>query len=92
MTTPVPPPPTQTPPTPAPATSGRGIPLAAQLSRFAWPAAFVAVAAMTFGYLHDIRPKPASEVRIEHPTPTVLKELRDLRDGLRHLRRPRTTR
>ena len=64
MTTPVPPTPT---------------PLTAQLSRFAWPAAFVAVAAMTFGYLHDVRgPAPASEVRIEHPTPTVLKDLREL--------------
>lgn len=49
-----------------------------QLSRFAWPAAFVAVAAMTFGYLHDIRPTRAPEVRIEHPTPTVLKDLREL--------------
>jgi hypothetical protein len=49
-----------------------------QLSRLAWPAAFVAVAAMTFGYLHDVRPKPASEIVIEHPTPTVLKDLRDL--------------
>ena len=33
---------------------------------------------MTFAYLHDARPKPASEVRIEHPTPTMLKELREL--------------
>jgi hypothetical protein len=50
----------------------------AQLSRFAWPAAFVAVAAMTFGYLHEVRPKPASEVRVEHPTPTVISDLRAL--------------
>jgi len=69
MTTPVPPP---------PVTTRREVSLAAQLSRFAWPAAFVAVAAMTFAYLHDVRPKPASEVQIEHPTPTVLKELREL--------------
>ncbi len=33
---------------------------------------------MTFGYLHDVRPKPASEVRIEHPTPTVLRDLREM--------------
>jgi hypothetical protein len=72
MTTPVPPPPVTTPTTPS------GCALGAQLARFAWPAAFVAVAAMTFGYLHEVRPKAASEVRIEHPTPTVLKELRDL--------------
>jgi len=51
----------------------------AELSRFAWPAAFVAVAAMTFGYLHDrATPAPASEVRVVHPTPTVLKDLREL--------------
>src|ERR1041385_4327963 len=35
-----------------------------QLSRLAWPAAFVAVAAMTFGYVREIRPRPASEIRI----------------------------
>jgi len=49
-----------------------------ELSRFAWPAAFIAVAAMTFGYLRESRPAPASEIRIEHPTPTVLKDLREL--------------
>jgi hypothetical protein len=49
-----------------------------QWSRFAWPAAFIAVAAMTFAYLREIRPAPASEVRVVHPTPTVLKELREL--------------
>ncbi|MEA2751405.1 MAG: hypothetical protein QOI41_5548 [Myxococcales bacterium] len=65
MSTPVPTPPVSTP-------------ITAQLSRFAWPAAFVAVAAMTFGYLHDARPKAASEVRIEHPTPTVLRDLREM--------------
>ena len=50
-----------------------------ELSRFAWPGAFVAVAAMTFGYL-DTReaPRPASEIQIVHPTPTVLKDLREL--------------
>ncbi|MDB4933928.1 MAG: hypothetical protein JWP87_900 [Labilithrix sp.] len=50
----------------------------AELSRFAWPAAFIAVAAMTLGYLQELRPKPPSEVRVEHPTPTVVKDLRDL--------------
>lgn len=48
------------------------------LTRLAWPAAFVVTAAMTFAYLRDARPPPASEVRIEHPTPTVLKDLREL--------------
>lgn len=33
---------------------------------------------MTFGYLRDDKPAPASEVRIEHPTPTVVKDLREL--------------
>ena len=49
-----------------------------ELSRLAWPAAFLAVAAMTFGYLRESKPAPASEIRIEHPTPTVLKDLREL--------------
>jgi hypothetical protein len=49
-----------------------------ELARFAWPVAFIAVAAMTFGYLRGEKPAPASEVRIEHPTPTVVKELREL--------------
>jgi hypothetical protein len=49
-----------------------------QWSRFAWPAAFVTVSAMTFGYLRELRPAPASEVRVVHPTPTVVKELREL--------------
>ena len=49
-----------------------------ELSRFAWPAAFVAAAALGFAAVHDLKPAPASEVRIEHPTPTVLKDLREL--------------
>jgi hypothetical protein len=49
-----------------------------ELSRFAWPAAFVAVAALAFAAVHDMKPAPASEVRIVHPTPTVLKDLREL--------------
>jgi hypothetical protein len=49
-----------------------------ELARFAWPAAFVAVAAMSLGYMRETRPVPAAEVRIEHPTPTVLKDLREL--------------
>jgi hypothetical protein len=54
-------------------------PIPRELSRFAWPAAFVAVAAMTFGYLHTREaPRAASEIQIVHPTPTVLKDLREL--------------
>jgi len=48
------------------------------LSKLAWPAAFVATAAMTFAYLRDSRPPPTSEIRIEHPSPTVVKDLRSL--------------
>lgn len=58
--------------TPAP----RG--LALELSRFAWPAAFVAVAALGYAAVHDLEPAPASEVRVVRPTPTVLKDLREL--------------
>ncbi len=50
----------------------------AAVSRFAWPAAFVAVSAMGIGYLQELRPAPASDVRIVHPTPTVLRDLREL--------------
>jgi hypothetical protein len=50
----------------------------AEWSRFAWPVAFIAVAAMTLGFLQDLKPKPASDVRVEHPTPTVVKDLREL--------------
>lgn len=64
-----------TPVTPPPATSPSRL---APLVRLAWPAAFVAVAAMTFAYLHEVRPRPESSIRVEHPTPAVLKELRDL--------------
>jgi hypothetical protein len=49
-----------------------------ELSRFAWPVAFIVVAAMTLGYLQRFEAKPASEVRVEHPTPTVVKDLREL--------------
>lgn len=49
-----------------------------ELSRLAWPAAFVAVAALAVTAVRDLKPAPASEVRIVHPTPTVLKELREL--------------
>jgi len=48
-----------------------------ELPRLAWPAALIAVAAMTFGYMRETKPAPASEIRIE-PTPTVLKDLREL--------------
>ena len=47
-------------------------------ARFAWPAAFVAVAAMGFGYLREQRPAPASELRVEHAGATVVRELRAL--------------
>ena len=47
------------------------------VARIAWPAAFVAVAAMGFAYLRE--PKPAtSEVRVEHAGATVVRELRSL--------------
>ena len=49
------------------------------LSRFAWPGAFVAIAAMGFGYLRTANaPVPPSEVKVEHAGPTVVRELRAL--------------
>ncbi|CAN5912475.1 hypothetical protein BH11MYX4_BH11MYX4_48660 [soil metagenome] len=59
-------------------TSPASRPPTLELSRLAWPAAFVAVAALGFAAVHDRKPAPASEVRIVHPTPTVLKDLREL--------------
>lgn len=53
--------------------------LPAALARFAWPTAFVAVAAMGFGL---VRPAPApaaaTHVVVEHPSPNVVRELRAL--------------
>lgn len=47
------------------------------MARFAWPAAFVAIAAMGFAYLRE--PKaPPSEIRVEHAGATVVRELRSL--------------
>ncbi len=49
----------------------------ATLARFAWPLAFVAVAAMGFAYLRE--PKaPASQIHVEHAGATVVRELRSL--------------
>jgi hypothetical protein len=47
------------------------------LSRFAWPAAFVAVAAMGFALLRDKHEEPASVVQVQ-PSNTVVKSLRDI--------------
>lgn len=52
---------------------------AATLARFAWPAAFVAIAAMGFHHLSTPKVEPpASEVRVEKPSATVVKEIRAL--------------
>jgi len=49
------------------------------VARFAWPAAFVAIAAMGFGYLREPKPSaPTSEVRVDHAGATVVRELRSL--------------
>jgi hypothetical protein len=48
------------------------------IARFAWPACFVAIAAMGFAYMRDRREPPVSEVRVEHEGATVVRELRAL--------------
>jgi hypothetical protein len=48
------------------------------VARFAWPAAFVAIAAMGLSYLRDQKPTAVSEVRVEHAGATVVRELRAL--------------
>ncbi|MBK6462176.1 MAG: DUF4230 domain-containing protein [Myxococcales bacterium] len=84
-----PPPPARTPasapptsPSPAASTSApstQASTLPAAIARFAWPAAFVAVAAMGFGL---VRPAPAApaatHVVVERPTPNVVHQLRAL--------------
>ena len=56
-----------------------GEPVTATLGRFAWPGAFVAIAAMSFGYLRTTTtPAPVSEVKVEHAGPTVVQEMRAL--------------
>lgn len=54
-------------------------PVLTTLARFAWPAVFVAIAAMGFGYLREPKPRAStSEVRVEHAGATVVRELRSL--------------
>ncbi len=66
-------------PSPAPAPSGAGpSTLPAAVARFAWPAAFVAVAAMGFGLVRPAPPPAATHVLVEQPAPNVVKELRAL--------------
>jgi len=49
------------------------------VARFAWPAAFVAIAAMGFGWLRtDPPPVRPSEITVAHAGPTVVRELRAL--------------
>jgi hypothetical protein len=51
---------------------------AAVAARFAWPAAFVAVAALGLGYLRDRKPEAASTVAVEHEGPTIVRDLQAL--------------
>ena len=50
------------------------------LPRFAWPLAVVAVAGIGYATVQSVKPSPppASVVEIVHPSPTVLKDLREL--------------
>lgn len=70
--------PPRAPPSPLPSPLPSALPAA--VARFAWPAAFVAVAAMGFGL---VRPTPAAapattHVVVEQPSPNVVRELRAL--------------
>lgn len=58
---------------PAPADS-----TSSSLTRLAWPAAFVAVAAMGLAYLREGKEPPPTTVQVEHAGPTVVRELRAL--------------
>ena len=50
------------------------------LPRFAWPLAFVSACGIGYATVQSLKPSPApaSVVSIEHPSPTVLKDLREL--------------
>lgn len=48
------------------------------LGRFAWPIAVVAIAAMTFAYLHTRADQPTSTVSVAHSGADVVKDLRAL--------------
>ncbi len=65
----------QTPPGASPA-APTGAPSTA--ARFAWPAAFVAIAAMGFGYLHTPAVPTPPPALTERPGPVVVQELRAL--------------
>jgi hypothetical protein len=49
-----------------------------EASRFAWPFAFVIVAALAFAFLRQRQDPSGSVVKVEHEGPTVVKELRSL--------------
>lgn len=73
----------ETPPTSetsrsAGASGARGTAGLAIASRFAWPAAFVAVTAIGVGYLREQKPPVESVVKVEHEGPTVIRDLRAL--------------
>jgi hypothetical protein len=48
------------------------------VARLGWPVAFVAVAAIAFGYLREDKPPATSVVRVEHEGATIVRELRTL--------------
>ncbi len=65
---------------PEPPAQKDALPIANVVARFAWPAAFVLALGMTFSYLRsrDDAERTADTTRVEHASPTILKELRDL--------------
>jgi hypothetical protein len=65
-------------PPPAPSETSPARVIATSLGRFAWPAAFVAIAAMGFGILKPSPEPPAKAQVIEAPTVTVVSQLRGL--------------
>lgn len=53
-------------------------PATSTAARFAWPAAFVAIAAMGFAYAREQKAPPVAELRVDHDGATVIRELRSL--------------
>lgn len=78
MTTDAPPESERLPTEPEPAPGAGRSPWVELLHRMVWPLAFVVVAVLVVGVVRERAPKDGPGVRVEHPTPTLVAELRTL--------------
>ena len=78
VTTDAPPESERLPTEPEPAPGAGRSPWVELLHRMVWPLAFVVVAVLVVGVVRERAPKDGPGVRVEHPTPTLVAELRTL--------------